>query len=258
MSLEYSVLDRIDEHDEMFNPEISDNAKAIIEVQESQDAIKAKYNTNTRTSPTYLEKYNKAVYRTSHSNRSRRPYVAPGLFRPEILRNNKDPKDIVNQDVDHILINVSEFLDLPDYTVARAKYLLAKTWNHEGQKQNYNNMDYEIAALGILKYCCEDLYEKPDFEAYVKLLYPRINKDTKLNQIKPKIRDLNRAYNKIKELCTIDNEKECTIPYELNVKLKLMSNYSIRHQSVVEPVEFIERLDYIRNLLESRTLRSRF
>jgi hypothetical protein len=207
------------------------------------------------TLKTNSNNYNAAVYRTAHINYSNERYIAPGLFRPEILRNNKDPKDIVNQDVDHILINVSEFLDLPNYTVERTKYLLAKTWNHEGQKQNYNNMDYEIAALGILKYCCEDLYEKPDFEAYVKLLYPRINKDTKLNQIKPKIRDLNRSYKKIKELCSL---AESHVHPVLNVKLKLMSNYRTRHNIEVEPVEFIERLDHIRNLLESRTLRSRF
>jgi hypothetical protein len=66
-------------------------------------------------------------------------------------------KNSTNQDVDNILILFTANLGIPTYLADRAKYILAKTWNYKGQKQNYNKMLYEIAVLGILKFCCNDL-----------------------------------------------------------------------------------------------------
>jgi len=147
-----------------------------------------------------------------------------------------------NRDVDNLLILASEFLRIPVYMADRAKFLLAKTWNHAGQKENYNNMTYEMAALGILMYCCEDIsMPESAFEEYVKLLYPRLNPKTNLNQIKPKFKNLTRAYNKIKELCAVKETDSCFNNYlTASDKIELLKNYRLSHGNLPEKFNKVE------------------
>jgi hypothetical protein len=272
---EYSELDNIDSNDEILLPKISDEAKEIIAFYEYLDKKRAR-STNTRISPECRKNYYNSVNRTSKYNYSKKQHIKPGLFKSEINWNiniGYDKED-ENQDVDNLLIIVTEFLDLPEYMANRTKFLLAKTWNNEGQKQNYNNMTYEMAALGILMYCCDDLYEysdfdliRPMFEEYVKLLYPRLDKNTNLNQIKQKIKELNRACKRIKELCTRENDKEVNSSsicdfnkdYTLNSseKLNLMTNYRINHDKVNEQIEGIERIEGIYRVWQNRKFKLR-
>jgi len=147
-----------------------------------------------------------------------------------------------NQDVDNLLILAAEYFGLPIYMADRAKFLLAKTWNHDGQKSNYNNMAYDMAALGILMYCCEDiLIPESAFEEYVKLLYPRLNPKTNLNQIKPKFKNLTRAYNKIKELCAVKETDSCFNNYlTASDKIELLKNYRLSHGNLPEKFNKVE------------------
>jgi hypothetical protein len=278
---EYNELDSTDSRDEVLLPKISDEElpkisdedKEIIKFFKYLDKKRARYKTNKRISPECRQNYYNSVDRTSKYNYSLKQHIKPGLFRSEINRNiniRYDKKN-ENQDVDNLLTIVTEFLDLPEFMANRAKFLLAKTWNNEGQKKNYNNMKYDMAALGILMYCCDDLYEdsdfdliRPMFEEYVKLLYPRLNRETNLNQIKQKIKDLNRAYKRIKQLCTIDPEKEAHPICESQVdiilnpseKLNLMINYR-NHSNINKETEEIERIEGIYRIWQNRKFKLR-
>jgi hypothetical protein len=154
-----------------------------------------------------------------------------------IQYNNKS----VNQDADNLLIKAAELFELPDFIIKRAKYLLAKTWNKGGQKQNYNKMTYEIAALGILKYCCKDLNHIPDIDSYVDLIY--------LHHIEiiKKHKQFDRAYKQITELCKVDKqpaikdekeERNCLLTHD--EKMYLMKNYRTSHGTLLNKFHKVE------------------
>lgn len=160
-------------------------------------------------------------------------------FKTTIDRTVRDEKKFyrrksVNQDVDYLLIKAVVFLGIPGFMADRAKYMLAKTWNGIGQKQNFNKIKYELAALGCLMFCCyEDLHEGTmiDFTRYVKQLYPK-------DQIRIRTKQLFRAHKKVSELYMI-MEKEVFdqnfVPQatehllSAETKKKLMENYRLNH-----------------------------
>jgi hypothetical protein len=86
MSLEeYNVLDRIDEHDEIFSPEISDRAKAITELQESLEAKKAKYNANKKIKTEGCKRtINDRIANLKKVNYSKKPHIKVDPLRKEI------------------------------------------------------------------------------------------------------------------------------------------------------------------------------
>ena len=80
----------------------------------------------------------------------------------------------VNQDVDNLLIKAVNVLNIPEFMGDRAKFVLAKTWNNKDQKQNYNKIKYELAAMACLMVCCyQDMPEDTviNFDEYIGKLY---------------------------------------------------------------------------------------
>lgn len=140
-------------------------------------------------------------------------------------------KNSTNQDVDNILILFTANLGIPAYIADRAKFILAKTWNNKGQKQNYNKILYEIAVLGILKFCCNDLKLDINYKEFIRTLFPT---DTKIKRME-KMRQFNRAYKKVCELYTIERPEvirpKCDKRYLITPsdKIKIMDNYRSRH-----------------------------
>lgn len=148
-----------------------------------------------------------------------------------------------NQDIDYILIKAVDYFGIPDFLADRAKFILAKTWNRSGQKQNFNRIPCELAALGCLMYCChEDLPENTtvDFEELIKTMYPK-------DKIKKRMKQFRRAHSKIIQLNkTEDNpvKNNDVNSYYLtsSEKINLMENYTLRHGTILVKLKKVEIL----------------
>ena len=138
-------------------------------------------------------------------------------FKENIEFNEFDDKIVynlnsTNQDADNILIKAMAYFSIPKYVTEHAKYLLAKTWNGTGQKQNYSTIKFELVAVACLIFC---YYQDPhmdiaiaiefeEFEEYVQMLFKSDKQKNvlkmwqaheticHLNNIKPIILDFDR------------------------------------------------------------------
>jgi hypothetical protein len=97
-------------------------------------------------------------------------------FKGTLSRTNViyDP-DNDNQGIDNFLIIITQHPEIPDHIAERAKFILAKTWN-EHQKDKFNQIHMEIAALACVMYCCSKYSSRNitvDFKEIIKVMYPK-------------------------------------------------------------------------------------